>query len=229
MKTQIIGALPGGACRRSQCPRPRHRCKRRIGSSQGRSPAQDWSRPMLPCRAGRANLQSPAPAPSPREMPDETRPRPRRDRPGRRLRRHSRPTPRAARPSGSPIRAGPTSPRPTPSPARCSTALGYEPEVKTLSVPIGYQAMKDGEIDVFLGNWMPAQQHFRDDLDSRQGRRGDRPEPRGRQVHPGGPDRGGDRARRRRLQGPRRPRRRLRRRRSTASRPARRPTRACRR
>jgi glycine betaine/proline transport system substrate-binding protein len=26
--------------------------------------------------------------------------------------------------------------------------------------------MKSGEIDVFLGNWMPAQQHFRDDLDS---------------------------------------------------------------
>ena len=46
------------------------------------------------------------------------------------------------------------------------TALGYEPEVKTLSVPIGYQAMKDGEIDVFLGNWMPAQQPFRDDLDA---------------------------------------------------------------
>ena len=46
------------------------------------------------------------------------------------------------------------------------TALGYQPEVKTLSVPIGYQAMKDGEIDVFLGNWMPAQQHFRDDLDA---------------------------------------------------------------
>ena len=45
----------------------------------------------------------------------------------------------------------------------------------------------------------------------RQGRRGDRPEPRGRQVHPRRPDRRGDRARRRRLQGPRRPRRRLRR------------------
>ncbi len=45
-------------------------------------------------------------------------------------------------------------------------ALGYEPEVKTLSVPIGYEAMKKGEIDVFLGNWMPAQQHFRDDLDA---------------------------------------------------------------
>ena len=45
-------------------------------------------------------------------------------------------------------------------------ALGYEPEVKTLSVPIGYEAMKKGEIDVFLGNWMPAQAHFRDDLDA---------------------------------------------------------------
>lgn len=46
------------------------------------------------------------------------------------------------------------------------TALGYAPEVKTLSVPIGYQAMKDGQIDVFLGNWLPAQQPFRDDLDA---------------------------------------------------------------
>ncbi|MBT9289822.1 choline ABC transporter substrate-binding protein [Prosthecodimorpha staleyi] len=43
-------------------------------------------------------------------------------------------------------------------------ALGYEPDVKTLSVPIGYQAMKNGELDVFLGNWMPAQQRFIDDL-----------------------------------------------------------------
>jgi glycine betaine/proline transport system substrate-binding protein len=45
-------------------------------------------------------------------------------------------------------------------------ALGYEPDVKTLSVPIGYQAMKNGEIDVFLGNWMPAQQSFIDDLNA---------------------------------------------------------------
>jgi glycine betaine/proline transport system substrate-binding protein len=44
--------------------------------------------------------------------------------------------------------------------------LGYEPEVKTLSVPIGYEAMKKGEIDVFLGNWMPAQENFRKDLDA---------------------------------------------------------------
>ena len=45
-------------------------------------------------------------------------------------------------------------------------ALGYEPEVNTLSVPIGYEAMKSGDIDVFLGNWMPAQQSFRDDLEA---------------------------------------------------------------
>ncbi|PZX22320.1 choline ABC transporter substrate-binding protein [Rhodobacter capsulatus] len=44
------------------------------------------------------------------------------------------------------------------------TGLGYAPEVKTLSVPIGYASMKTGEIDVFLGNWMPAQQKFIDDL-----------------------------------------------------------------
>jgi glycine betaine/proline transport system substrate-binding protein len=45
-------------------------------------------------------------------------------------------------------------------------ALGYQPDVKTLSVPIGYQSMKNGEIDVFLGNWMPAQQAFIDDLNA---------------------------------------------------------------
>jgi glycine betaine/proline transport system substrate-binding protein len=45
-------------------------------------------------------------------------------------------------------------------------ALGYTPEVKSLSVPIGYEALKTGDLDVFLGNWMPAQQNFRDDLDA---------------------------------------------------------------
>lgn len=45
-------------------------------------------------------------------------------------------------------------------------SLGYEADVKTLSVPIGYQSMKNGEIDVFLGNWMPAQQAFIDDLNA---------------------------------------------------------------
>ncbi|MCS0502671.1 choline ABC transporter substrate-binding protein [Ancylobacter mangrovi] len=43
--------------------------------------------------------------------------------------------------------------------------LGYEQDVKTLSVPIGYESMKNGNIDVFLGNWMPAQQKFIDALD----------------------------------------------------------------
>jgi glycine betaine/proline transport system substrate-binding protein len=46
------------------------------------------------------------------------------------------------------------------------TALGYQPDIKALSVPIGYEAMKSGDTDVFLGNWMPAQQHFIDDLKS---------------------------------------------------------------
>jgi glycine betaine/proline transport system substrate-binding protein len=44
--------------------------------------------------------------------------------------------------------------------------LGYAPEVKSLSVPIGYEALKNGDLDVFLGNWMPAQQAFRADLDA---------------------------------------------------------------
>nr|WP_211657923.1 choline ABC transporter substrate-binding protein [Paracoccus subflavus] len=45
-------------------------------------------------------------------------------------------------------------------------ALGYEPDIATLSVPVGYEALKNGQTDVFLGNWMPAQQTFRDDLDA---------------------------------------------------------------
>lgn len=35
-------------------------------------------------------------------------------------------------------------------------ALGYEPEVKTLAVPVTYASMKNKDIDVFLGNWMPS-------------------------------------------------------------------------
>ena len=46
------------------------------------------------------------------------------------------------------------------------SGLGYTPDVATLSVPIGYEALKNGETDVFLGNWMPAQQKFRDDLEA---------------------------------------------------------------
>ena len=36
-------------------------------------------------------------------------------------------------------------------------ALGYRQSVANLSVPITYQGLKKGQIDVFLGNWMPAQ------------------------------------------------------------------------
>ena len=34
-------------------------------------------------------------------------------------------------------------------------ALGYEPTADILSVPVSYQSLKNGDIDVFLGNWMP--------------------------------------------------------------------------
>ncbi|MEM6487970.1 MAG: choline ABC transporter substrate-binding protein [Pseudomonadota bacterium] len=34
-------------------------------------------------------------------------------------------------------------------------ALGYETETKVLSVPVTYASMKSGDVDVFLGNWMP--------------------------------------------------------------------------
>ncbi len=34
-------------------------------------------------------------------------------------------------------------------------ALGYETEIKILSVPVTYASMKNKDIDVFLGNWMP--------------------------------------------------------------------------
>lgn len=36
-------------------------------------------------------------------------------------------------------------------------ALGYQQSVANLSVPITYEGLKKGQIDVFLGNWMPAQ------------------------------------------------------------------------
>ncbi len=35
------------------------------------------------------------------------------------------------------------------------TALGYETETKVLSVPVTYTGLASGDIDVFLGNWMP--------------------------------------------------------------------------
>jgi glycine betaine/proline transport system substrate-binding protein len=35
------------------------------------------------------------------------------------------------------------------------SALGYETDVKVLSVPVTYAALAKGDIDIFLGNWMP--------------------------------------------------------------------------
>ncbi|MCB1382562.1 MAG: choline ABC transporter substrate-binding protein [Notoacmeibacter sp.] len=35
-------------------------------------------------------------------------------------------------------------------------ALGYKPELQVLSVPVTYQSLKNKDIDVFLGNWMPS-------------------------------------------------------------------------
>ena len=34
-------------------------------------------------------------------------------------------------------------------------AIGYETDVKVLSVPVTYVSLAEGDIDVFLGNWMP--------------------------------------------------------------------------
>ena len=125
-------------------------------------------------RLSRAYLRSPRRArirrlpraPSTKETPDETRPSPRSPRPSSAL----SPALAADAESCKAIRlSDPGWTDITSTNAIASTlltALGYAPEVKTLSVPIGYQAMKDGDIDVFLGNWMPAQQHFRDDLDA---------------------------------------------------------------
>ena len=35
------------------------------------------------------------------------------------------------------------------------TALGYETDTQVLSVPVTYVAMAEGDVDIFLGNWMP--------------------------------------------------------------------------
>ena len=35
-------------------------------------------------------------------------------------------------------------------------ALGYQPSATILSVPVTFQSMKNGDIDVFLGDWMPS-------------------------------------------------------------------------
>ena len=39
---------------------------------------------------------------------------------------------------------------------RLLTGLGYDPSAKVLAVPVTYQGLKGGSIDVFLGKWMPS-------------------------------------------------------------------------
>ncbi|MCM8914236.1 choline ABC transporter substrate-binding protein, partial [Pseudomonas inefficax] len=41
-------------------------------------------------------------------------------------------------------------------------SLGYQVKIDSLAVPIIYGGLKDGRVDAFLGNWMPAQQGFHD-------------------------------------------------------------------
>jgi len=36
-------------------------------------------------------------------------------------------------------------------------ALGYETDIKILSVPVTFASLESDDVDVFLGNWMPAQ------------------------------------------------------------------------
>jgi len=38
-------------------------------------------------------------------------------------------------------------------------ALGFEPETQVLSVPVTYTSLKNKDIDVFLGNWMPTMEN----------------------------------------------------------------------
>ena len=35
------------------------------------------------------------------------------------------------------------------------TALGYQTETQVLSVPVTYEGLAKGDVDIFLGNWMP--------------------------------------------------------------------------
>lgn len=40
--------------------------------------------------------------------------------------------------------------------------LGYQVKIDSLAVPIIYGGLKDGQVDAFLGSWMPAHQGFHD-------------------------------------------------------------------
>ena len=41
--------------------------------------------------------------------------------------------------------------------AELLSGLGYEPKVSVLALPVTFAGMKNGDVDIFLGNWMPTQ------------------------------------------------------------------------
>jgi len=43
-------------------------------------------------------------------------------------------------------------------------SLGYKPEISVLSVAITFKSLENGDIDVFLGNWMPLQKPSQEPL-----------------------------------------------------------------
>src|SRR6202035_6191571 len=44
--------------------------------------------------------------------------------------------------------------------------IGYQPSITVLSVRVTFASMKNKDIDVFLGNWMPAQEADRKPYDA---------------------------------------------------------------
>src|SRR5262245_56202822 len=42
--------------------------------------------------------------------------------------------------------------------AKLLSDLGYQPQVTVLSVPVTFESMRNGDIDMFIGNWLPAQE-----------------------------------------------------------------------
>ncbi len=42
--------------------------------------------------------------------------------------------------------------------AQLLRTIGYAPTITVLSVPVTFASMRNGDVDVFLGNWMPAQE-----------------------------------------------------------------------
>ena len=45
--------------------------------------------------------------------------------------------------------------------------LGYQPKIDILSVAVTYEALPRGDVDIFLGNWMPLQVPFKSRLSMR--------------------------------------------------------------